>query len=138
MGWQTVANGANGVIYYCFGTMLARMAPDEFKASWGGLCEVSREMAKFVPVLLAEPAAAPTGFAKGTSGRCWTKGGKTYLLVVNETREKIRTDLTPGASFSSVRPVMGADECRAEFRDGKLAVGLKPLACAMLELQISE
>ena len=135
MGWQTVANGANGVIYYCFGTMLARMNPDEFAASWKGLCEVSEEMAKFVPVLLAEPAAAPTGFAKGTSGRCWTKDGKTYLLVVNETREKIRTDLTPSGRVTAVRPVMGADECRAEFGDGKLAVGLKPLACAMLEIE---
>ena len=136
MGWQMIANGANGVIYYCLGTMLVRMKPTEFEESWAGLCEISKEMARFIPVLLSdEDAPSVTGFAKGTSGRCWKKDGKTCLLVVNETREKIRTDLTLGASFSSVRPVMGADECRAEFRDGKLAVGLKPLACAMLEIE---
>lgn len=135
MGWQTVANGANGVIYYCFGTMLARMKPDEFAASWKGLCEVSDEMAKFVPVLLSEPAAAPTGFPKGVSGRCWKKDGKTFLLVVNETRESLSAELTPTTGPAMAKAVMGADECRVALKDGKLSVGLKPLACAILELK---
>jgi len=136
MGWQMIANGANAVVYYCLGTMLVKMKPAEFEESWAGLCEISKEMARFVPVFLSDDEApSASGFAKGTSGRCWTKDGKTYLLVVNETREPIRTELKLSSAFSSVKPVLGDEECRAEFRDGKLAVGLKPIGVTMLELQ---
>ena len=36
---------------------------------------------------------------------------------------------------ASLQPVMGAEECRAALKDGKMSVVLKPLACAILELE---
>jgi len=136
MAWQCVANGANGIVYYCFGTMWSFMKDrKEFDASWKGLCEISDEIARQFPVLLAdEDGPTVSGFAPGTSGRTWRKAGKDYLLVVNETREEVCTDLTLSRSLEGETAVMGGDECRVEVRNGKLSVGLKPLACVMLEL----
>ena len=130
MVWQAIANGANGVIQYCFGTMRDRMSKDEFAEAWREQCEIGAEVTKFIPVLLAEPAPNATGYPAGVSGRAWLHDGATYLLVVNETREAKSVSLMLPDTFGSAKAML--DESYPKLQGRKVAFILKPIGATML------
>jgi hypothetical protein len=130
MVWQAIANGANGVVQYCFGTMWDRMSKDEFAEAWREQCEIGAEVTKFIPVLLAEPAPNATGYPAGVSGRAWLHDGATYLLVVNETREAKSVSLTLPDTFGSAKAML--DESYPKLQGRRVAFILKPIGATML------
>ena len=130
MVWQAIANGANGIVQYCFGTMWDRMSKDEFAAAWREQCEIGAEVTKFIPVLLAEPAPNATGYPAGVSGRAWLHDGATYLLVVNETREAKSVSLMMPESFHSVKAMLDSSPPKLQGRT--LSVRLNPIGATML------
>ena len=133
MFWQAIANGANGIVPYCFGSIMANMKKDEFTVAWREQCEIGEEIAAFIPVLLADPSANATGYPEGVSGRVWIKNGATYLLVVNETREAKSVSLKMPEAFRSVKAML--DPSSPVLSGSALKIALKPIGVTMLCLE---
>ena len=115
MTWQAVAEGAKGIVFYCFHGMF-KFADEATRAKlWGDVVAVTREVKRFEDVLLSvEPAPEVVGAPPGLSARTWRCGDKVYLLAANTTREplsaeievvsagRVRVELPPiGVSISS-------------------------------------
>ena len=133
MFWQAIANGANGIVPYCFGSIMANMKKDEFTVAWREQCEIGEEIAGLIPVLLADPATNASGYAEGTSGRAWTKDGELYLLVVNETREAKSISLKLPESCLSVDVLL--NQSSPKLSGQALKLNLKPIGVTMLKLK---
>ena len=133
MFWQAIANGANGIIPYCFGSMREKISKAEFAATWREQCEIGEEITGLIPVLLADPATNATGYAEGTSGRAWTKDGAMYLLVVNETREAKSISLKLPESCLSVDVLL--DQSLPKLSGQGLKLTMKPIGVTMLRLK---
>ena len=133
MVWQAIANGANGIILYCFGTMRDRMSKAEFEAAWREHCEIGAEVRKLMPILLSDPAPNATGYPVGVSGRAWSHGGAAYLLVVNETREAKSVSLKMPEAFRSAKATL--DMSSPKLQGCTLSFSLEPIGATMLRLE---
>ena len=133
MFWQAIANGANGIVPYCFGTMRVSMKKAEFSAAWREQCEIGEEIVKFVPILLSDPAPNATGYPAGVSGRAWLHEGATCLLVVNETREAKSVSLKMTEAFRSASAML--DPSSPKLQGGTLSLRLEPIGATMLRLE---
>ena len=132
MAWQSVANGANGLIFYNYAHFAFRTKDDGFDAKWKDYCVVAKEIADRFPVLLADPALDATGFPEGVSGRAWTKGGFLFLLVVNETREMRKADLRLPRTCRTFRHLL--DSVSAGLDGDRLHLELPGMGVAFLAL----
>lgn len=133
MAWQCVANGANGVIFYCFHHMIDDQPRADFNRDWEDYCAIAAEISPFIPVFLADPAQNATGYEDGkTSGRAWIKDGETHLLVVNETREPVKTGLNLSDKYASINPSL--DKVEPVLDGDRLSFELPGLGVAMFKL----
>lgn len=130
MSWQFIANGGNGLIYYTFERLI-----DEGGRHWEDYCTVAREVKSLEYILLSEPAPNATGYPELMSGRAWSHGGKTYLLVVNENEKPRSADLTLPKRFSNVNALsVLPTAARFSLGGNQLHVEMDPMGVVMLEL----
>ena len=130
MSWQFIANGGNGLIYYTFERLI-----DEGGRHWEDYCTVAREVKSLEYILLSEPAPNATSYPELMSGRAWSHGGKTYLLVVNENERSRSADLTLSKRFLDVTALKNLPTAtRVALNGNRLHVEMEPLGVAMLEL----
>ena len=84
MSWQFIAAGANGLIYYTYGTLHRPTNKTPFEKAWADVCAAAGEVRRYIPVMLSvEEPPAVSGAPAAWSVRAWRKDGETYLLVVN-------------------------------------------------------
>lgn len=133
MSWQMIANGSNGLIYYCFHHMLSDQPRKGFDRDWKMFCEISEEIAPVIPVLVSDPAPNATGYAQGVSGRAWRKDGSYYLLVVNEQEKPNAANLTLPESFASV--TQSLDNVDAVLKGRRLSFTLPSLGATLFRLK---
>ena len=71
MVWQSVAAGANGIVFYEYADLLRN--PDvSFVDAFGNLKSIAAELAKHAPVLLSDAGKAPSPVvASGDAGHDW-------------------------------------------------------------------
>ena len=130
MSWQFIANGGNGLIYYTFERLI-----DEGGRHWEDYCTVAREVKSLEYILLSEPAPNATGYPELMSGRAWSHGGRTYLLVVNENEKPRSADLTLPKRFSNVNALsVLPTAARFALSGNQLHVEMDPMGVVMLEL----
>ena len=98
MTWQSIAGGANGIIYYSFGQVMKRPrddSEDSFKAAWERVKSSATEVKKYEAVLLsAEDAPAVSGETDAVAARAWRHEGHIYLLAVNCTMDPQKATLS--------------------------------------------
>ena len=94
MVWQMVAEGANGLMGFCFHRLKERVAPEDFPAVWEDVCTVFAEVRARVPTILSDPAEVSVRGEAGVSFRAWAEGERTIVLLVNATlgRRKASVD----------------------------------------------
>lgn len=88
MVWQSVAAGANGIVFYEYADLLRN--PDvPFVDAFGNLKSIAAELAKHAPVLLSDAGKAPNPVvASGDAGHDWLmtraqwSDGKSQLYVL--------------------------------------------------------
>ena len=88
MTWQSIAGGANGIVYYAYHHLSEpHEAPnDAFAPAWARTKAVAFEVKKYEQVILsAEKPVAVSGATEAVAVRTWRHKGDTYLLVVNCT-----------------------------------------------------
>ena len=100
MGFQAIANGANGLVWYAYGAMKKnfRGKPDEFRAHWADVVAVVKEIKEREPWLLSDEIAPEVGGLKpGISARAFVRDGRRSLLLVNSGKEPAVGELTVGS-----------------------------------------
>ena len=96
---------------------------------------MAREVKSLEYILLSEPAPNATGYPELMSGRAWSHGGKTYLLVVNENEKPRSADLTLPKRFSNVNALsVLPTAARFSLGGNQLHVEMDPMGVVMLEL----
>ncbi|MDO4569381.1 MAG: hypothetical protein Q4D38_03250 [Planctomycetia bacterium] len=140
MIWMNIAGGANGIVCYSYYDLFrddAAPGDDEntkmakFEKRWADVTKIAEEVASRIPILLSieEPMRImPVPEESSTvATRCYSKDGKTYLLLVNSTREpqSVAFDVPSGARLS---PESSLGSSRATLSEGRLSVELAPIA----------
>ena len=88
MTWQSIAGGANGIVYYAYHHLSEPHEDpnDAFAPAWARTKAVAFEVKKYEQVLLsAEKPVAVSGATEAIAVRTWRHAGDTYLLAVNCT-----------------------------------------------------
>ncbi len=136
MTWQSIAGGANGIIYYSFGQVMKRPrddSEDSFAAAWARTKSAASEVKKYEAVLLSvEETPAVSGATEAVAVRTWRYDGHIYLLAVNCTREPQKVELSlprpvelVSSEFGPVPKVDGAN----------IRLDLNPIAYVMMKLK---
>ncbi len=110
MSWQCVANGANGLVYWCYRLLYqkGRFLVDR----WADICAAAASVKSYIPVILSdEDPPQVTGATEDLSVRAWRYQGAVYLAVVNNTRKPIKGEIGLGADFKTLSTLQGAGSC---------------------------
>ena len=138
MTWQSIAGGANGIVYYAYQHLSEPHDDpnDDFAHAWPRTKAAAAEVKKYEDVLLSagEPIVI-SGATEDVAARTWRCGGDAYLLVVNCTTNAQSVVLTlsertgaPSAVDLGPGPVVD---------DGKLRFDLAPIDYTMVRLPIA-
>ena len=133
MTWQCVANGANGLVYWCY--RLQYQKGKFLVDRWADICAAAASVKPYIPVILSdeEPPKA-TGATEDLSVRAWRYQGDVYLAVVNNTRKPVKGVVGLDGDFMELRTLQGAKDC--SLKDARtVAVSLDGLAVSFLRLE---
>ena len=136
MTWQSIASGANGIIYYSFGQVMKRPrddSEDSFKAAWERVKSAAAEVKKYEAVLLSD--GEPLGVAGATeavAARAWRHDGFVYVLAVNSTRELQSASLSLAEPMELVSSEFGA---APRVNGAKVDVDFAPIGYVMVKLK---
>lgn len=100
IAWQSVAAGANGLIFYSYMDIMKRGRPEDVqRKQWSDTCAVAREVKEREAVLLSEPGPVPADVPEGVVCRTWkTADGKVHLLACNTTHAAVRGSVRVGGA----------------------------------------
>lgn len=96
MSWQSIAGGANGILWYAASMIFSRMekSPDEGEKCWSDLVNVAAEINAKMPYLVSEERAPSVARCPSeVAVRTFKKGGKVAVLVANRTSKPASGDI---------------------------------------------
>ena len=132
MSWQCVANGANGLVYWCYRLLYQK---GKFLVDrWADICAAASSVKPYTPVILSdeEPPKA-TGATEDLSVRAWRYQGDVYLAVVNNTRKPTTGEIGLDVDSKTLTVLQGAKGCT--LKDARtVAVSLDGIDVAFLRL----
>ena len=135
MGWQSIAGGANGLIFYAYQHLSEPHddPEDAFEPAWARTKAMAEEFKKYVDVFLSvDPAPAASSSNGDVAVRTWRYKGDTYLLAVNCTTNAQAATL---ALSENVGRLVSCDFGSASKVDGKtMEVSLEPIGYRMVRL----
>ena len=134
MSWQCVANGANGLVYWCYRLLYQK---GKFLVDrWADICAAAASVKPYVPVILSdeEPPKA-TGATEDLSVRAWRYQGDIYLAVVNNTRKPVTGEigLEGVGGLTGITTLQGPGGCKLSSA-GKISVSLDGLAVSIVRV----
>ena len=132
MTWQCVANGANGIVYWCYRLLYKK---GKFMVDrWADICAAAASVKPYIPVILSdEEPPKVTGATENLSVRAWRYQGDVYLAVVNNTRKPIKGEIGLDGDFRELATLQGSKGC--SLKDVRtVAVSFDGLAVAFLRL----
>ena len=136
MTWQSIAGGANGIVYYSFGQVLKRPrdgSVDCFEAAWERAKSAACEVKKYESVLLSvENAPSVACSSEEVAVRTWRYEGRVYVLAVNCTAQRQTADLNLPAAMKLVASDFGP---APKVAGKKLSVDFPPLGYAMMRFE---
>lgn len=137
MTWQSIAGGANGIIYYSFGQVMKRPrdgSVDCFEAAWGRARSAGSEVKKYEQVLLSVgDAPSVSGATDAVAVRTWCHGGHVYLLAVNCTAERQRVALALPSPAKLVSSEFGPVP---EVEGTAVRIDFPPMGYVMMQLEM--
>ena len=133
MTWQSIAGGANGIVYWAYHYIHWRLKGEAYDNFYGAYCRVGEEVKRFIPLILSvEPSAKVLSCPKAVACRVWSMGGKAHLLICNATREPVDGSIVLDQPFSTVRCEL--DSADAKVKGPSVSFRLKPMGVTMLHL----
>ena len=132
MSWQCVANGANGLVYWCYRLLYQK---GKFLVDrWADICAAAASVKPYIPVILSdEEPPKVVGATEELSVRAWRYQGNAYLAVVNNTRNPVKGELGLDADFGELATLQGAKDCSLK-NARTVSVALDGLGVAFLRL----
>ncbi len=135
MTWQTIAEGANGLIYYSFTGLRKEGLTTPFAEAWKDVVAVAAEVRKHLPILLAGGTApAVEGAPAKWSVRTWRDGDNAWLLAVNAQAVAAKAELKISQPFGQVYVEFGPQPLKSG--NGKVTVQLQPFEPVLLRLEV--
>lgn len=133
MSWQFIAAGANGLIYYTYGTLHRPTNKTPFDKAWADVCAAADEVRRYIPVMLSveePPIVSSVPAAWGV--RVWRKDGGVYLLLVNAQDKSDTAELTFSEDVAEVAAEFGPLAQRIDARTIRIALGAnEPAMCRL-------
>ncbi len=136
MTWQSIAGGANGIIYYAYMHLYEQHDDpnDTFELAWARTKAMASEVKKYEQVLLsAEDAPAISGETEAVAARVWRHQGKLYLLAVNCTMQPQTATLTLSERFGGVEAADFGP--MPKVADGRIQLSFGPIGYVMLRIK---
>ena len=128
MTWQCVANGANGLVYWCY--RLQYQKGKFLVDRWADICAAAASVKPYIPVILSdEEPPKVTGANEDLSVRAWRYQDDVYLAVVNNTRKQVKGEIGIDGTFEELTTLQGAKGCTLK--------GLRAVAIALDGLEVS-
>ena len=132
MSWQCVANGANGLVYWCY--RLQYQKGKFLVDRWADICAAAASVKPYIPVILSdEEPPKVTGATEDLSVRAWRYQGDVYLAVVNNTRKPVVGEIGLDGDFKGLTTLQGAKGCSMKG-PRTVGVSLDGLAVSFLRL----
>ena len=135
MGWQAIAGGANGLIFYAYQHLSEPHDDpvDAFEPAWARTKAMAEEFKKYIDVFLSiDPAPTVSSSNGDVAVRTWRYNGDTYLLAVHCTTNAQTATLTLS---ENVGKLISSDFGPTPKMDGEmLNVTLGPIEYVMLRL----
>ena len=135
MTWQSIAGGANGIVYYAF-HQLWRAGDDPNDSpdkAWERVKSAAAEVKKYEQVLLSAGSVPVKGATDAVAVRTWRHGGGIYLLAVNCTMEPQKVSLEiQGARDGKVSAEFGP--APDAIKGGRLELAFAPIGYVMLRI----
>jgi hypothetical protein len=132
LAWQSIAGGANGLVFFSFGRRYTKVNGHTFETRWPDVKAMGEEIRRYIPAMLSvEKAPAACSGDADVPVRVWKHEGKVYLLVVNARKDKqsFEGKVTLDSPFKSVEAGFGP---QAKSHDGKsLSLSMGPYESAM-------
>lgn len=124
MSWQCIAAGANGLIYYTYGTLHRPTNKTPFEKAWADVCSAAGEVRRYIPVMLSvEEPPAVSGAPSAWSVRVWRKDAEAYLLAVNAQDKPETAELTLSEDFAEIVAGFGPAAERVGRRAMRVTLG---------------
>ena len=138
MGWQSIAGGANGLIFYAYQHLSEPHddPEDAFEPAWARTKAMAEEFKKYINVFLSvDPAPAVSSSNGDVAVRTWRYKGDTYLLAVNCTTNTQTATLTLS---EDVGKLVSSDFGSAPKTDGnRVEISLEPIGYRMIRLAVT-
>ena len=125
MSWQSIAGGANGLIYYAFQHLAEPHDDpnDAFEPAWARTRSMAAEVAKYEQMMLSvEPAPQPTDVPAELAVRTWRFEGSVYAILVNCTAKPQKTSIRFTERLGKIvshdfgpRPTLEGDRLTVDF-----------------------
>ena len=135
MGWQSIAGGANGLIFYAYQHLSEPHddPEDAFEPAWARTKAMAEEFKKYIDVFLSADSAPTAESSNGdVAVRTWRHKGDTYLLAINCTTNAQTAVVTLSEPIGKL---VSSDFGPAPKVDGKnVDVALEPIGYRMLRL----
>ena len=135
MGWQSIAGGANGLIFYAYQHLSEPHddPEDAFEPAWARTKAMAEEFKKYMDVFLSiDPAPTVSSSNGDVAARTWRYKGDMYLLAVNCTTNTQTATLTLS---ENVGKLVSFDFVPAPKIDGnRVEVSLEPIGYRMIRL----
>lgn len=112
MAWQSIAGGANGILWYGPHQLFQRMKTAEDEAHWQWLVEIAAEIRSHLGFLASEEEPPRvTASTDLLAVRAFRRGGRIAVLVANRTGRAVSGEvrLDDGARISVDLPPFGVD-----------------------------
>ena len=136
MTWQSIAGGANGIVYYAFHHLSEPHEDpnDAFEPAWARTKAAAAEVKKYEKVMLSvERPVTVAGATESVAVRTWRHEGDTYMLVVNCTTNAQPVSLTLSEDVSKL---VSSDFGSAPSIKGRnIETSLEPIGYRMLRLK---
>ena len=136
MTWQSIAGGANGIVYYAYHTLSAAQTyPDDtFASRWERVKSAAAEVKKYEDVILSDMSVDVSCDIGAVAARAWRHGGGTYLLAVNCTKTAQTAAISLPEDFGKVAGTdFGAAPRKVEGRKAEFA--LEPMEYAIVRFK---
>ena len=133
MSWQCIAAGANGLIYYTYGTLGRPTNKTPFEKAWADVCAAAEDVRRYIPVMLSvEEPPAVSGAPDAWGVRLWRKDGDVYLLAVNAQDRADEAALVLSEEVAVIASEFGPD---AKLDGGRrVCIALGPNQSAMYRI----
>lgn len=136
MTWQSIAGGANGIVYYAFHHLSEPHEDpnDAFEPAWARTKAAAAEVKKYEQVMLSvERPVTVSGATESVAVRTWRHEKDTYLLVVNCTTNAQTARLTLSEDAGRL---VSSDFGPAPKIEGRtVEASLEPIGYRMLRLK---